>query len=114
MSKLIPDPQIQSLRAMRAGDISFANGGTITIGKQSVAVRSPEGVVNESVDAIPSVEAVLGPFNDNPPVGVVDAFTLSEDAAVSISPSSVPSIETLVGLFSESPAIGVGIGTSVI
>ena len=114
MSKFIPDPQIQSLVPMRAGDIAFAQGGVMTIGKQSVATAQP--IVGQSV-ALAAVESsgpVAGPFNESPVVGVVDAFTLSVDALQSKSLGTTDALEAVSGPFNETPVIGVGTGTSVI
>jgi hypothetical protein len=114
MSKFIPDPQIQSLRPMRAGDIAFANGGTMTIGKASSAVRSPEGLKSVSLAAVPGTEAVVGPFNESPLVGVADMTDLSQDALQSKSLSTTNALEAVSGPFNESPTVGVGKATSVV
>lgn len=115
MSKILPDPQIQSLRAMRAGDIAFAQGGTITIGKQSTGVRAPTGDMAISVGpAAPSLEPVSGPFSESPVIGMADMTTLSVDEAANISIATTDALETLAGIFNESPVVGVGFATSVI
>ena len=114
MSKFIPDPQIQSLVPMRAGDIAFAQGGVMTIGKQSVATAQP--IVGQSVApaTVDTLEAVSGPFNESPVVGVVDDTTLSVDALESVSLLTTNALEALSGTPGESPVVGVGTGTSVI
>lgn len=115
MSKFIPDPQIQSLVPMRAGDIAFANGGTVTIGKQSVAITQPIVTQAPSLPAaVPALEAVSGPFNESPVVSVVDATTLSVNEAASVSLGTTNALETLSGSPSETPVVGVATGTSVI
>lgn len=114
MSKFIPDPQIQSLRPMRAGDIAFASGGTITIGKQSTAIPQPIQTESKSLSAAPSVEPVSGPFGESPVVSNVFETNLSVDALVSVNVGTVDSLETLSGNPSESPTVGVGKTTSVI
>lgn len=114
MSKFIPDPQIQSLRPMRAGDIAFAQGGTITIGKQSVALRSPEGIQSVAPVAVPTTPAISGPFNESPVTGVVDTTSLSADASANITPVAVESTPAISGPFNESPLVGVKTGTSVV
>lgn len=114
MSKFIPDPQIQSLVPMRAGDIAFAQGGVMTIGKQSMAARSPEGLASASPVAVPALEAVSGPFNESPVVGSAFATTLSVDALQSKSLGTTDALEAVSGPFNETPVIGVGTGTSVV
>lgn len=119
MSKFLPDPQIQSLRAMRAGDISFALPTPLvsTIGVDHVAFSQP--TVQQSISfpaPAPTIEPLSGmPSEVGGPIGVVAATNLSEDALQSATfPAAVPAIETLAGMPSESPVIGVGTSTSVI
>ncbi|MGE5663132.1 MAG: hypothetical protein ACM31I_02240 [Deltaproteobacteria bacterium] len=114
MSKFIPDPQIQSLAPMRAGDIAFAQGGVMTIGKQSVATAQPIVNQSKSLASVESLGAVSGPFNESPVIGVADDFTLSVDALQSKSLGTTNALEALAGIFNETPVIGVGTGTSVV
>jgi hypothetical protein len=119
MSKFLPDPQIQSLRAMRAGDISFALPTPLvsTVGVQHLAFAQP--TVNEPIvfpAPVPAIEPISGmPSEVGGPIGVVAATTLSEDVLQSSPfPDPVAALETLAGMPSESPVIGVGTSTSVI
>lgn len=119
MSKFLPDPQVQSLRAMRAGDISFALPTPLvsTIGVDFVAFAQP--TTQESITfpaPVPAIEPLSGmPSEVGGPIVVVPTTTLSEDALESINfPAAVPALETLAGMPSESPVIGVGFSTSVI
>lgn len=115
MSKFLPDPQIQSLRAMRAGDIAFGNGGTKTIGVVPVATAQP--IVNIPI-APPAptltTPALAGTPTETPVVGVATATTLSQDTTISVNPTTVESLETLAGMPTETPTIGVSFGTSVV
>lgn len=114
MSKFIPDPQIQSLVPMRAGDIAFAQGGVITIGKQSLAIAQP--IVSKSVALLSAhaLGAVSGPFNESPVVGNAFATTLSVDTSQSKSLATTNALEALSGTPGETPVVGVGTGTSVV
>ena len=88
MSRVLPDPQIVSLRAMRAGDIAMAlpSPGTMTVSVSKSGVPSPEGTKSVTVsaavpatngpDATPSIDMTNGSFTF---LGVVDSFTLSQD-----------------------------------
>ena len=114
MSKFLPDPQIQSLKAMRAGDIAFGQGGTLAVGKQSVAIAQPIINLNRSVTAVPGTEPVSGPFNEAPVIGEAIQTLLSVDVAQSVAPVAAESTVTVDGPFNESPVIGVAVGTSVI
>jgi hypothetical protein len=115
VSKFIPDPQIQSLKAMRAGDIAFAlpNPATLAIGKMSrVIANVPQA---KSLTAVESLEAVAGtPSEVAGPVGVAFVTFPSADAFQSKSLGTVEALEALSGTPSESPVIGVGTGTAVI
>lgn len=119
MSKFLPDPQIQSLRAMRAGDIAFALPTPLvsTVGVQHVAFAQP--TVNESItfaNPVPAFETLAGmPSEVGGPIGVVAATNLSNDVLQSSPfPNPVAALETLAGMPSESPVIGVAHSTSVI
>jgi hypothetical protein len=116
MSKFLPDPQIQSLRAMRAGDIAFANGGTVSIGKQHIAFPQPTALESIAMPAaVPALETVAGMPSEAPVIGNAFATTLSQDALESIAlPAAVEALETLAGMPTEAPVIGVATGTSVI
>jgi hypothetical protein len=115
MSKFLPDPQIQSLRAMRAGDIAFASGGIVTVGVAHQAIAQP--IVNQPTAPpapVQTLEPVVALASENPLVGVVDTTTLSQDALESINVAAVASLEALSGTPSETPVIGVATGTTVI
>lgn len=117
MSKFIPDPQIQSLKAMRAGDIAFAlpSPATMTIGKQSTATAQP--ITLKSITPPPAVPAVNSPVatpSESPVVGEAFQTILSQDALQSISLTITNALETLAGTPSESPTVGVAFSTSVV
>ena len=116
MSKFLPDPQIQSLRAMRAGDIAFGQPPSVpqVIGVSAVAQAQP--IISQSVSpvAVPSQGPVSGPFNASPVVGEATATTLSDNTAMSVSLTAVPTTPALSGTPSETPVVGVGTATSVI
>jgi hypothetical protein len=117
MSKFLPDPQIQSLRAMRAGDIAIAlpTPQTMTIGTQAVA--SPQPVINKSITvapAVPALQALSGTPSESPVIGVVPSTLTSQNANQSISVVAAESLETLSGTPSESPVVGVATGTLVV
>jgi hypothetical protein len=117
MSKFLPDPQIQSLRAMRAGDIAFAQASPVamTIGTQATA--SPQPVITKSITVgpvVPALEALSGTPSESPVVGVASATVTTQNANQSISVVAVESLETLAGTPSESPVVGVATGTLVV
>jgi hypothetical protein len=117
MSKFIPDPQIQQLRAMRAGDIAIAQATPAiqTIGKSSVAFAQPLVVIPIAPPpAVPAVNSPVATPNESPVIGKATATTLSQDALQSISAVAVESLETLAGTPSESPVVGVAFTTSVV
>jgi hypothetical protein len=114
MSKFIPDPQIQSLKAMRAGDIAFA-AQTPLLGVAPVATAQP--IVNIPIAPPappPTLEALAGIPTEAPVLSVAFFETLSVDAAISVNPGTVDSLETLSGTPSETPTVGVAFGTSVV
>ena len=100
MSRVLPDPQIVQLRAMRAGDIAVAipSPDTMTVGATKFAATSPEGVKAVTVsaavpttngpDATPSIDMTNGSFTF---LGVVDSFTLTQDASFNIGLSGAGS-----------------------
>lgn len=113
MSKILPDPQIQTLRAARAGAIAFGDGGTIA---PTAAVGTTVDVTIEvpiSAAAVPSTPALSGTPGESPAIGVVDDTRINVEAAAALSVTAVPSTPALSGTPAESPTIGVGIGTSV-
>lgn len=117
MSKFIPDPQVQQLRAMRAGDIAIAlpTPLVMTIGKQSVATAQP--IVTQPVTVGPAVQtlvALSGTPSESPVIGSSFATLLSQDALQSKSLSAIESLEALSGTPSESPVVGVGFATLVV
>jgi hypothetical protein len=116
MSKFLPDPQIQSLRAMRAGDIAFGKPPAVPqlVGVSSVAQAQPIVTASVSPVAAPGQGPVSGPFNVAPVVGEATNTTLSQDAAISVSLSAVPTTPALDGTPSETPVVTVGTATSVI
>ena len=116
MSKFLPDPQIQSLKAMRAGDIAFGQPPSVPqhVGVLAVAQAQPIVTQNISPVAVPSQGPVSGPFNISPVVGEATNTTLSQNAAISVSSTAVPTTPALDGTPSETPVVGVSTATSVI
>jgi len=116
MSRFLPDPQIQSLRAMRAGDIAIALPTPVvsTVGVVPVATAQPIINTPETAVAVPSDVALSGTPSEAPAVGSAFANTLSQDAAASENFLTANSLEALSGTPSESPVVGVGKSTSVI
>jgi hypothetical protein len=115
MSKFLPDPQVQSLRAMRKGDIAFASGGTVTIGKQSSASVQP--LVQKSIivpAAILAIIALSGTPAGAPTIGVATQTILSVNTAIAISLLTTNALEALSGTPSETPTVGVAFATSVV
>lgn len=117
MSKFLPDPQIQSLKAMRAGDIAFAlpSPAVMTIGKQSTATPQPRTTKSITVaPAVPSLETLSGTPSQSPTLSVAKATVTSQNTSKSVSMTTTEALETLSGTPSESPVIGVGKATSVV
>lgn len=114
MSKFLPDPQIQSLKAMRAGDIAIGNGGTITVGVAPVAVAQPIVNIPIAPTTSNSLETLAGTPSETPVVSVVPTTLLSQDTTISVTPTTVESVETLAGTPTETPTVGVAFGTSVV
>lgn len=114
MSKVLPDPQLQSLKAMRAGDIAFAQGGTLNIGVQKTVFAQPLVTIPETAVAVPSLGPVATPAGESPVVGKAFADTLSQDALVSVSLLTTNSLVTPDVPATESPTIGVALSTSVV
>lgn len=117
MSKFLPDPQIQSLRAMRAGDIAFAVGSpaVMSLGKSSFAFPQPITLKSITVGpAVPTVGSPVATPSESPVVTRAFQTILSQDALQSKSLVAVASLETLTAMPSESPVVGVGFSTSVI
>lgn len=116
MSKFLPDPQIQSLRAMRAGDIAFGQPPSVpqVVGVTAVAQAQPIINQSESLVAVPSQGPVSGPFNASPVVGEATNTTLSQNSAISVNLAAVSATQPLDGTPSETPVVGVATATSVI
>lgn len=117
MSKFLPDPQVQSLRAMRAGDIAIALPTPLimTIGTQATAQAQP--VVTQSITvapAVPALEALSGTPAESPTLSAVATTETTQDTDQSKSLVAVESLETLSGTPSESPTVGVATGTVVV
>ena len=119
MSRVIPDPMIQQLRAMRAGDIAFARGQIPPILIGVVPVAAPLPVANLSVPT-----PVANPTQNGPdatanqiggPVTVVPSTLNSQDSLISVNPSAVNSSVTVDGPFDPGTiTVTVGKGTSVV
>jgi len=117
MSKFVPDPQIQSLKAMRAGDIAFGQASPIISVIGVAHSATPQPVINKSISppaAVPSTEPLSGTPSESPVVSSAITTTLSQNANQSKSVVAVESLETLSGTPSESPVVGVAVGTSVV
>ena len=115
MSKFLPDPQIQSLRAMRAGDIAFGQPPAIPQVVGVVAFATAQPIVNIPVNpvAVPSVAPTPPIEAQSPVVGEAFNTTLSQDAAISVNAIAVPTIPAITSMPSESPVVGVATSTSV-
>lgn len=109
MSKFIPDPQIQSLKAMRAGDIAMPTPTTLTIGKVSQAVLNPTAGVSVSMTAAESTVALTATLPESPTIGIADTTTVSLDATESISMSAV---DTTVSVATTNENLTIGVATS--
>lgn len=116
MSRFIADPQIQSLRAMRAGDIAIALPTPVasTVGVVSVATAQPIVTMPETAVAVPSDVALSGTPSEAPTQGAAFSFTTTDDVFVAASFLSANSLEALSGTPNESPVVGVGTATSVV
>lgn len=120
MSRISPDPQIVSLRAMRAGDIAFAvNGapGPVTVGVSPIATAQPiVGTAIPTPVATPSQSGPdAAPAETPTPPTVSFSETTSQDPTTSVSvPAATESQEALAGTPSETPVVTVGKGTSVV
>ena len=116
MSKILPDPQIQQLKAARAGVIAIALPTPVvaTIGKTSIAFAQPLVQLTRSLTTVPSLQAIAGTPSESPVTS--DSFTtkLTQNVFQSVSLVVVESLETLAGTPSESPTVGVAFTTSVI
>ena len=115
MSKFLPDPQIQSLKAMRAGDIAIGNGGTKTVAVSAVATAQPIVTINIAPPApVNALVSLAGTPTETPVLGVATATALSQDTTISVNVVAIESLETLAGTPAEAPTIGVAFGTSVV
>lgn len=117
MSKFLPDPQVQSLRAMRAGDIAIAlpTPLVMTVGTNAVAEAQPVvGVSITVAPAVPTTPALSGTPAESPTLTAVATTETTQNTAQSKSLVAVESLETLSGTPSESPTVGVATGTVVV
>lgn len=118
MSRISPDPQIVSLRAMRAGDIAFAvNGapGPVTVGVSPLATAQPiVGTPIPTPVATPSQSGPDAAPAETPTPTVSFSETTSQDPTKSFSVAATESQETLAGTPSETSVVTVGKGTSVV
>jgi hypothetical protein len=114
MSKFIPDPQIQSLQAMRRGDIAMPANPTKAVGVVPVAQAQP--IVTQAVApvAAPGQGPLAGIFNENPVTSNTFVTTLSDDAAISVNPSAALTTPAITSMPAETPVVGVAKATSVI
>lgn len=114
MSKFIPDPQIQSLRAMRAGDISMPAPVAMDVGVGHAAIAQPIVQLSKSLSTVESVGSPVATPSESPVMSRTFETRLSVDTAQSKSLSAIESFEALSGTPSESLVVGVGFSTSVI
>lgn len=117
MSRFSPDPQIQQLRAARAGIVAGVHPAELiqqTIGVTQAGVISPFGAKPIMPVATPSIEALAGMPTMAPTVGEAVSTTKSDNTSASISPTPTNSIETLAGTPNETPVVVVAPTTSVI
>lgn len=132
MSRILPDPQIVQLRAMRAGDIAIAlpSPATATVGVAPLAAASPLVLPMITVTpAAPSQGTIDGTPSDTAgPVGESFATTLTQDVLISVGLSGAgsfpeifftlvtldgtPEIDLITG--GTHPALTVTHGTSVV
>lgn len=114
MSKILPDNQIFSLKAMRSGAIAAPPPVSLAVGVSKQVFAQPLLQISKSLTAVESLAAAPVPINESPVVGSAFAFTLSVDALQSKSLAAVESLEPLTAMPSESPTVGVALSTSVI
>lgn len=120
MSRVQPDPMIQQLRAMRAGDIAFARGQVAAILVGVAPVAAPLPVANISIPT-PVATPTQNPPDATPsetttPPVVAPTTLLSQDSTPSISLSAASeSLVTIDGPFDPGTiSVTVGKGTSVV
>ena len=117
MSRFQPDPQIQQLRAARAGIVALRQPAEVieqTIGVGQAGVISPFGNKPIMPVSVPSVMALAGTPSSAPTVGHSFATTKSVNNSASISLVPSNSLEALAGTPSETPVVVVAPTTSVI
>lgn len=114
MSKFIPDPQIQSLKAMRAGDISMPTPVTMDVGVGNSATAQPIVQLSKSLGTVESVGSPVATPSESPVMSRTFETRLSVNTAQSKSLSTIESLVASSGSPSESPVVGVGFATSVI
>lgn len=117
MSRVIPDPQIISLRAMRSGDIAFALPSPVIlpVGVSFFATAQPiVSLLRTIADAVPDSVGIAGTPSEAPIQGSAFSFTLTDDVFAATSLLTANSLETLAGNPSESPVLSVGKSTSVV
>lgn len=115
---MLPDPQIQSFRAMRAGAIAFGipTPAVHEVGVVKEATAQPRKAVNAQVDTVAAQQALDGTPAEAPVVTAPSFLTtLSHDVLKTIGTlNAVIATESLSGTPAEAPTIGVGISTSVV
>lgn len=116
MSSFSVDPQIQQLRAARAGDIAFASPSPAvhTIGKAHRVIANVPLSGTALLTAVLSDEPLSGmPSETAGPIVTAFVTQPSADTFETASLAATEALETLTGTLVESPVIGVGTGTSV-
>lgn len=125
MSRILPDPQIVQLRAMRSGDIAIAlaGGPAIAVGVTPMAFAQPIAGSSVTVSpAAPSTQALDGTPSETPGVGSSFATVTSQDATKLVDQSgagSFPEISNTLVTLDGTPSltagpITVGKSTSVV
>jgi hypothetical protein len=116
MSRMLPDPQIQSYRAMRAGAIAFGlpTPSTHVVGVVTLAYVQPIAAQAKSLGAADAVEALAGSPSESCPIGQAFTTSIGIDAPASKSLVAVDSVPALAGNPNESPGIGVSFTTNVV
>jgi hypothetical protein len=119
MSRFSVDPQIQQLRAARAGAIAFIGPAPVTVGKISVAsvVPPPPNAVKNVMPSAP-VFALISPAGTPSETLTLTTPGFAADLAASglkaVNMAATGSLESLTALFSEAPTVGVNKTTTVV
>jgi hypothetical protein len=110
MSKFAIDPQVQSLRAMRAGDIAIAlpTPVVLAVGVAPVAFAQPRLALAYGVTSVESIVAVTATPAESAAVSAPFVTNLSTDTYKPISIACPNTLEALTAMPSQSPVVGIG------